>query len=82
MCKSWHNSSWYSYAAFTLFGAKEIVLVGIDLTDSYRFDGSFNVKNSEPKWMDIINKLNNVIDKKEDCSYFSLGETRLNIECI
>ena len=64
------------------FGVKEIVLVGIDLTDSYRFDGSFNIKNSEPKWADIINRLNNVIDNRTDCSYFSLGETRLNIECI
>ncbi len=62
------------------FGVKHMVLVGIDLSDSYRFDGSFNLENSDPKWTAIVDTLNKVIDNRQDCCYYSLGKTRLNID--
>lgn len=67
---------------FPHLGVEEIVLAGIDLSDSYRFDGSYNPKNSDDKWTNIVETLDKVIDSTATCSYSSLGETRLNIECI
>jgi len=64
---------------FPFFGAKEIILVGIDIAGNYRFDGSYNPHNNTSKEQEIIDRINYVVDKSK-CTYKSLGPTRFNIE--
>ena len=66
---------------FPYFGAKKVILVGIDMTSNFRFDGSYNPENNTSKEQDQIKRINYVIDRA-DCTYESLGPTRFNIEEI
>lgn len=65
-----------------LIGAKEIILVGIDLEHKHRYDGSNNPKNSQEKWDDIVGRMNYFIERRTDCTYRSLGPSRMNIGVV
>ena len=46
---------------FPYFGAKEVILVGVDMTSNFRFDGTYNPQNNSSKEDDQIQRINYVI---------------------
>ena len=63
---------------FPFFGAKKIIIAGVDMQGKHRFDGSYNPENNESKERDQINRINYFIENNS-CAYKSLGPTRFKI---
>ena len=64
-------------------GVRNIIVCGLDMAGTTRYDGVENPKNSREKWLGIIKHFNSVLAhvkaKYPTYSIFSLGPTNLDI---